>query len=256
MIRIALTFALATLVAGCVTPAKFKALESRVATLEAEHAQTRALSEQQNARLENLNSLLKSAKLELMKSSADTVANLDELTDITRRNQGAVEETRFLVEKHAKLLEQLSELAETKMGVTLSTTTVPVEENEGNIYDQAMIELAKESFREARALFQQYTNRFPEGDSAADAQFYVGETYRREGDHEAAIQAFKQVYENYRESERMPEALLGIGDCLAALGECDKAKKVYGLISRDAKDSPQEPVAKERLKELKENCKK
>ena len=102
MIRIVLTLGLAALVAGCVTPAKFKALESRVATLEAEHAQTRESSEQQNARLENLNSLLKSAKLELMKSSADTVANLDELTDITRRNQGAVEETRFLVEKHAK----------------------------------------------------------------------------------------------------------------------------------------------------------
>ena len=243
-------------IVGCVTPAKFKALEAKVGTLEAEHAKTRDAADKQTARLENLNSLLKSAKLELLKNSADTVANLDELTDITRRNQGAVEETRFLVERHAKLLDQLTQLAETKMGVTLSTTAPPAEESEGSLYDGAMIELGKENFREARALFQQYTTRFPQGESASDAQFYVGETYRREGDNEAAIQAFKQVYESHRDSERMPEALLGIGDCLSSLGECDKAKKVYGLISRDAKDSPQVPVAKERLKELGDKCKK
>ena len=243
-------------IVGCITPAKFKALEAKVSTLESEHAETKEAAEKQAARLENLNNLLKTAKLELLKSSAETGANLDELTDITRRNQGAVEETRFLVERHAKLLEQLTALAETKMGVTLSTTAPPPEESEGSLYDGAMIELGKENFREARALFQQYTTRFPEGESAADAQFYVGETYKREGDNEAAIQAFKQVYESYRESDRMPEALLGIGDCLSALGECDKAKKVYGLISRDAKDSPQVPVAKERLKELGDKCKK
>lgn len=241
---------------GCVTPAKFKALQARVVSLEEQNALDHEKAETQMARLENLNSLLKSAKSELLKSSADTVANLDQLTDITRRNQGAGEETRFLVDRHAKLLEQLSTLAEAKLGVTLSTNTTPPVEGEESLYDLAMAELGKESYREARALFQQYLTRFPEGETAGDAQFYVGETYRKEGDFEAAIQAFKQVYESHRESSRMPEALLGIGDCLSELGECDKAKKVYGLIARDAKDSPQVPVATERLKELKTTCKK
>ena len=251
-----MTLILAISLAGCITPAKFKALESRVQTLEAANEQALEKATTQEERLENLNTLLKTAKLELMRSGADTAANLDELTDITRRNQGAVEETRFMVEKHAKLLDQLSALAEAKLGVTVSDQVSTKGETEGSLYDEAVANLGKAQYREARALFQQFLAKYPAAERAPDAQFYVGDTYRKEGDNEAAIQAFKQVYENYRESARMPEALLGIGDSLTDLGECDKAKKVYGLISRDAKDSPQVTVAEERLSELKGKCSK
>ena len=161
-----------------------------------------------------------------------------------------------MVEKHAKLLDQLSALAEAKLGVTVSDQVSAEGETEGSLYDEAVANLGKAQYREARALFQQFLAKYPGAERAPDAQYYVGDTYRKEGDNEAAIQAFKQVYENHRESARMPEALLGIGDSLTDLGECDKAKKVYGLISRDAKDSPQVAVAKERLSELKGKCSK
>jgi tol-pal system protein YbgF len=247
--------AVALALSGCVTIGKYDALVARVDELEKGRSQLEETIQRDMQRLENLNSLLKDAKDTFQQSGADLLARLDQVEQRARANTGAIEETRFAFDRTSQLVQQMVTFMDQKFGATITVLPSNLPAQPEALFALGVERLQAGAGKEARAIFRQYLDKFPQGLNAPEAQFYIGETYLAEKAYDAALAEYQTVYTTYKSSAKMPEALLRIGDVLTTQRQCDKAKAVYDLVAREAGKSPQAAVAKERAKSLKDKCK-
>jgi len=88
------------------------------------------------------------------------------------------------------------------------------------------------------------------GQTAARAQFQIGETYLAEGSFEKAIPELLAVEDVYKYPQWAARALFEAGRTFEQLKEKDQAKKQYTEIVNKYKDAPEAEMAQQRLKSL------
>ena len=82
----------------------------------------------------------------------------------------------------------------------------------------------------AEEAFRQFLIAYPSDQLAADAQFWIGESYFARGQYREAADEFLAGYKAYAESAKGPETLLKLGLSLAGLGERDAACSTYAAV--------------------------
>jgi tol-pal system protein YbgF len=102
----------------------------------------------------------------------------------------------------------------------------------------------------ARAAFTDFLQRFPDSELAADAQFYIAESYAAEASNGAADSAYAVVVSKYRESPRAPTALYKRGVIAQTAGRTTAAKRLYNDLIKRYPDSDEAELARERLRVL------
>jgi tol-pal system protein YbgF len=99
-------------------------------------------------------------------------------------------------------------------------------------FDIANASLKDGHYEAAETGFRTFLQKFPKDRLAADATFYLGESfYRRSRPREAAEQYFK-VSTDFSKSPRAPEALLKLGMSLEKLGAREQACAAFGEVGR------------------------
>jgi outer membrane protein assembly factor BamD len=103
--------------------------------------------------------------------------------------------------------------------------------------DQEMTEKAKQ-------VFEELSNRYPDGEYARDArlkielcndhlagkEMVVGRYYLRRGDYLSALNRFKTIIDKYQTTTHTPEALLRLTEAYTALGIGDEARKTAAVL--------------------------
>ena len=105
----------------------------------------------------------------------------------------------------------------------------------------------QKKYDEARKAYQQViaaTN----GETAARAQFQIGETYLGEGKFEQAVPALLAVEDVYAYPRWSARALFEAGRAFEQLKQGDQARKQYTQIINKYKDAPEAEMATNRLK--------
>lgn len=106
-------------------------------------------------------------------------------------------------------------------------------------YQQGRLELAREGFAE-------YVERFPQGPSAPDAQYWLGIVEYDQGRYDAAIDELRVIPARYPDTSKAPLALRKIGDAYRALGDTARARTAYrALIDRYPNSSEAEAARRE-----------
>lgn len=246
---------LPVLTCGCVTVGKFNELQNRVVVLEKQYVELDERNSRDMQRLENLNSLLKQAKDGLQRDSANLLATLEEISQRSRDNAGAIEEIRFQLEKNSSLVKQLTDFIDRKFGESLSVLPADLPKDAAGLFQAGVTRMKSKQTQQARAIFRQYIDKFGTETNVADAQFYVGETYFLENALDSAMTEYQAVYTQYRTHARAGEALLRIGEALVVKKDCTKAKQVWDLLVKEFPKSPHAATAKDRTKSLKDLCK-
>ncbi len=99
-------------------------------------------------------------------------------------------------------------------------------------FNTAMASLRASRFEDAETSLRAFLDKHPKDRLAADATFYLGESYyRRQRAREAAEQYLK-VSTDFEKSSHAPEALLKLGLSLEKLGAREQACAAYGEIPR------------------------
>jgi TolA-binding protein len=88
------------------------------------------------------------------------------------------------------------------------------------------------------------------GETAARAQFQIGETFLGEGKFDLALPALLAVEDVYAYPKWSARALFESGRVFEELKQPDQAKKQYQQIATKYKDAPEAKLAEERLKAL------
>ena len=93
----------------------------------------------------------------------------------------------------------------------------------------ALDQFRRGSTRAARSGFQDLLRQYPNADVAADAQFYLAETYAKEGNMAAADSGYQAVVAKYPSSPRAPTALYKHAGVLEAAGETEAARRRFRM---------------------------
>lgn len=115
-----------------------------------------------------------------------------------------------------------------------------------DLYEIGIQQHRRGSPRSARMAFQKLIDDFPRHDRAADAQYFIGETFGAE-QPDSAEAAYEQVVESYPNSPRAPAALYKIALLYEQRGEIQAARLHYRRIVVGYPRSEEAELARRKL---------
>ncbi len=107
------------------------------------------------------------------------------------------------------------------------------------VYEAAYDQLLQRDFKGAEAGFRDFLATYPEDPLAANAQYWLGETYYVRGKYREAADSFLAGYRKYRNSDKGPASLLKLAMSLGQLGQKDAACATFGELSQKFPNAPQ-----------------
>lgn len=120
-------------------------------------------------------------------------------------------------------------------------------------YISAQKAFIDESYDEALRRYTEYLTRYPDGDSAHNAQFWKAESYRRLGQYENAIREFEyleQRYGNTSDKGKLPLAMMKRAESYIDLGQPERASEILRALIEQYPMSGVVDGAKSRLRNL------
>src|ERR1041384_7558833 len=117
------------------------------------------------------------------------------------------------------------------------------------IYALAKQKLDAGQTQRARELFGDFLQKFPKDELAANAQYWLGETYYAEKKWNESIVEFQKVLKEHKNSEKAADALVKIGMSFQAQGDCTNAMLFFEETQQAHKNAPAAKVAREHAAE-------
>jgi tol-pal system protein YbgF len=137
----------------------------------------------------------------------------------------------------------------------LEPKTVTVEGKQGTVdpteqkaYDAAVLLLKGGDYKNAAIALGDFVRMYPDSIYAANAQYFLGNTFYVQKDCKGAILAQQLVVKNYPDSPRAADAMLNIATCQTELKAVANAKKTLTELISKYPDTPQAQEARDRLK--------
>lgn len=126
----------------------------------------------------------------------------------------------------------------------------PSPPDELTAYQAAFTALKDGRYAAATKAFQGFLQQFPQGQYAANALYWLGESYYVVRDFPSALSQFQRVLDEHPASSKSPDALLKIGFVHHELGEVAKARQVLEQVKADYPNSTAAALAERRLQRL------
>jgi tol-pal system protein YbgF len=117
-------------------------------------------------------------------------------------------------------------------------------------YEAAWRVMERKDYKAAIGRFKDFLKKHPKSKLAANAQYWIGESYYALREFDQAIIEFDAVRRRYPQGEKVPAALLKQGFAFAELGEKVNARLILLELAEKYPQSPEAAKAKLRLKSL------
>jgi len=134
---------------------------------------------------------------------------------------------------------------------TIDGQTAEVLPTEKKSYDAAYELFKSGDYKAAAAAMQDFVRRYPDSAYAANAQYWLGNSYFLLRDYKSAIVAQEAVVTNYSASGKAPDAMLNIASNYIELKDKKNAKKVLQQLMSKFPGTNAAATAKDRLAALK-----
>ncbi|RII28514.1 MAG: tol-pal system protein YbgF [Geobacter sp.] len=197
----------------------------------------------------------------MRRGAADLQATLDSARVDMQVLTGKVDDATLLAKKPADDLALMREDMErrftsieerlTKLEKGLSDTVAREESTPDALYQKGLSIYKGGDPQKARELFNQFLQKFPKHDLAANVHYWLGETYYSEKNYDQAILEFQEVIKNFPGKDKVPAAMLKQAMAFKELGDVKSARYVYKKIIDDFPLADEVKTAREKLKELK-----
>ena len=115
------------------------------------------------------------------------------------------------------------------------------------LYNTAYRDLNRGNYQLALQSFRQFLQQYPNTDLSDDAQYSIGEILYDQGRFANSIEEFEKVLKWYRDSDKVPAALLKIGYAYISMQETDQGRLYLEEVIRDYPDSREANLAKGRM---------
>lgn len=133
---------------------------------------------------------------------------------------------------------------------TIATTPLEVEKQ---LYEEAYGLLQSRQYQPAVDQLQALLKRFPDGQYALNAQYWVGEVFLVQGKVDLAESAFQQIVTKYPSHTKTGDALLKLGYVAYAKGDYPKARDFFTQVKTRYASTPTARLAEARLQRMKQD---
>lgn len=99
------------------------------------------------------------------------------------------------------------------------------------LYEQAFAHVKSQNYDQAQQGFEAFLENHPDHVLAANAKYWLGETYYVRGEFKKSARIFAEGFQNYPESAKAPDILLKLGMSLAGM---DKQREACVALSQVA----------------------
>lgn len=247
---------LAVVLSGCALKGDVRRVEQQLVEMKNETARA------DSARAVSLNRILTEIE-ELQSAVLDSVnaqrVSLQALrgemrTDLTEVQRQLVAIQELTGQSQARLTELRSQLAgRTITGGRTGDPRSPADQAPGvdqdvrEFYNLGMEQLRQQSRETARLAFRQVLEQYPDHPLAADAQYFLGETFEVEHP-DSAVSAWEIVVDRYPESRRAASALYKLGLHAEQAGDLPTARLHYNRVIVGYPDSDEAQLARAKLR--------
>ncbi len=126
-----------------------------------------------------------------------------------------------------------------------------IEKSPDALYQKGLDTFRGGDAQKARDLLSRFIELYPNHELAANAHYWLGETYYSEKKYDQAILEFQQTIKNFPKKEKVPAAMLKQAMAFKELGDAKSARYVLKKLQEEFPQSEEAVRAKEKLKELK-----
>src|SRR5437660_9176994 len=250
------------LAAGCALKGDVRKVELQVEALRAERARAEA---ERAAQVDSLRALLVAGKQALAAQQAylgqrrgdvrtDLVAvqqQLVQVQELTGQSQQRRSELRARIEERAQ--QPVPPVDTTGRpaggGPPGGPSGNPGGPGPDQLYDLSLQQFRRGSLGTARLGFREFLRVFPTHERAADALFYVGETFAQEN-ADSATAVYEAVVKTYPTSPRAPAALYKLGLLAEGRGDKTAARTFYSRVIAGYPRSDEANLARDKLQRL------
>ena len=201
------------------------------------------------------------------KMSADIQATIDSTKNEMQALNGRVDDSAIVAKKAAEDLARYREDADKRIIAleerilkqqtqidSLSKKLADFGKAPGSasdtLYLRGLDSLKTGDVATAREQFTKFLEQNPKHDLAANAQYWIGETYYSEKNYESAILAYQEVIKNYPGKEKVVAAMLKQAMAFNAIKDSKSAKFVLKKLIEGFPKSEEAKKAKGMLKEI------
>ena len=237
---------------GCfATRSDIKVLQQDLAVMRAESARSDSLRRSQLDSLARIivqvNDSVRTLNTRIAKVSGDVRGDLYSLgQQVLALHELTGQSTRRVQEMRAAL--EARQAAAGSGAVTDTSARGTATPGPNQLFQLAQDQLRRGSTRAARMGFTDLLTQYPTADVAGEAQYYLGESFRMEGNPAAADSVYLIVLSKYPQSPRAPTALYKHAQHLEATNKTAEARAAYQRLVRDYPRSDEAVLAQERLR--------
>lgn len=197
----------------------------------------------------------------IRKGGADLQATLESARVDMQLLTGKVDDVRLLAQKPADDIALLKEDLTKRLAALderLGKLEKGVEEQQKKaalllkspdyLYQQGMEAMKEGNSTKARELFTNFLEQHPKHALAANAHYWIGESYYSEKNFDSAVLSFQEVIKNFPDKDKAPAALLKQGMAFKEMGDAKSANYVLKKLVDDYPKSEEAKTAREKLK--------
>lgn len=225
----------ATGLGACATKKDVDSIQGELASLSSrQDAIEKGIAELDNSvslALERQGSLLVTVRGDLMRQLDDMERELVEIQELLGQSQVVLQGLRDRMEQRqqGRLTVDVAPIPES-LAEPGGEAAEGAGGDAGALYGAAIEQFRRGAYNTARAGFQEFLVTYPADELAPDAQYYLAETYREEGDEELAIREYNRVMELYPNSRAAPTALYKAGLLQEDRGNRDSACQYFQRV--------------------------
>jgi tol-pal system protein YbgF len=240
------------LTAGCALKGDVRKVELQVQTLQGQ------LAKSDTARAAEQDTVLAAVRL-LQQALATQQAYLVQLrgdlrTELISVQQQLVAVQELTGQSQQRLTELRSRLEQRSQqpdphAVPVGPSGNPAGPGPDQMYDVSLQQYRRGSLATARLGFREFLRVFPTHERAADALFYIGESFEQAAP-DSATAVYDQLVRTYPNSPRAPSALYKQGLLAEQRGDRTTARNFYGRVIAGYPRSPEADLARQNQQRL------
>ncbi len=239
---------------ACATKKDADSIRAELAAVQARNdalaAQVTDLEESVSTALEAQEALFVTIRGDLLRQLDDMERQLVEIQELLGQSQVVLQNLRERMELRQAVREEMEPmLPADSIGVAGE-----VERGAGgdarSLYAAAIEQFRREAYNTARSGFQEFLVDYSADELAPDAQYYLAETYRMEGDANLALREYNRVVELYPNSRAAPTALYKAGLLQVEQGNKDNACQYFQRVLAGYPRSDESRLARDQTERL------
>lgn len=105
-------------------------------------------------------------------------------------------------------------------------------------YDQAFAYLQQSNYPQAQSAFSNFLKTYPTHPLAANAQYWLGETYFAQNQYDVAAKTFAKAFQDHPQGQKSPDALLKLALTLEKMNKKNDACLTLGELTKRFPSGP------------------